>query len=114
MAACANEERLDRRLAAVAFVDVVGYSILMARDETRTHRQWMKILDEIIRPSLARFYGKLIKSTGDGVLVEFVSAFDAVAWAQEVQRAVADASQASDPALALRIAVHIGEIIATD
>jgi adenylate cyclase len=116
MAACANEEspRLDRRLAAVAFVDVVGYSILMARDETRTHQQWMKILDEIIRPSLAKRYGKLIKSTGDGVLVEFISAFDAVAWALEVQRGVTTVGTAPEPGLALRIAVHIGEIIATD
>src|SRR6478736_5258954 len=109
MAACANEEspRLDRRLAAVAFVDVVGYSILMARDETRTHQQWMKILDEIIRPSLAKRYGKLIKSTGDGVLVEFVSAFDAIAWAQEVQHAAIEANTDANPTLALRIAVHI-------
>src|SRR5690349_12140572 len=118
MAASANEEssRLDRRLAAFAFVDVVGYSILMARDETRTHQQWMTILDDIIRPNLAKFYGKLIKSTGDGVLVEFVSAFDAVAWAQQVQHTVTapGAAPAADQPLALRIAVHIGEIIATD
>ena len=47
-----NAPRVDRRLAAIAFIDIVGYSILMARDETRTHQRWMAILDTIIQ------YGK--------------------------------------------------------
>src|SRR6187402_465285 len=68
--------RFDRRLAAVAFVDIAGYSILMARDETRTHQRWMAILDGIIRPETARHRGKIVKSTGDGILAEFPSAFD--------------------------------------
>src|SRR5882762_4592602 len=75
--------RMDRRLAAIAFVDIVGYSILMARDETRTHQRWMSILDNIIRPQTERHRGKVVKSTGDGILAEFPSAFDAVEWAGE-------------------------------
>jgi adenylate cyclase len=110
-----NAPRMDRRLAAIAFVDIVGYSILMARDETRTHQRWMAILDKIIRPQAVRHRGKVVKSTGDGVLAEFPSAFDAVEWAQEVQRAV-QAQGADDPVppIALRIAVHVGDIITTE
>src|SRR5947209_18436482 len=73
-----NAPRVDRRLAAIAFIDIVGYSILMARDETRTHQRWMAILDTIIRPQTLRHRGKVVKSTGDGILAEFPSAFDAV------------------------------------
>src|SRR5689334_15587540 len=80
--------RFDRRLAAIAFIDIAGYSFLMARDETRTHQRWMAILDGIIRPQTARHRGKIVKSTGDGVLAEFPSAFDAVEWAQNVQHAL--------------------------
>src|SRR5262249_45222647 len=77
-----------RRLAAVAFVDIVGYTILMASDETRTHQRWMMILNEVISPQAEKCRGTLVKSTGDGVLVEFPSAHDAVEWAREVQRQV--------------------------
>jgi class 3 adenylate cyclase len=57
-----------RRLAAVAFVDIVGYTILMAEDEAGTHRHWMGVLNEVLRPQALRFRGKVVKSTGDGVL----------------------------------------------
>ncbi len=107
--------RMDRRLAAIAFVDIVGYSILMARDETRTHQRWMDILDNIIRPQTERHRGKVVKSTGDGILAEFPSAFDAVEWALDVQRAVqARATDDALPSIALRIAVHVGDIITTE
>jgi adenylate cyclase len=107
--------RVSRRLAAIAFVDIVGYSILMASDETRTHRRWMEILNQIIRPRAGQHGGRIVKSTGDGVLAEFPSAFDAVEWARHVQRAVhAPSDDASAPMLALRIAVHLGDVIATD
>src|SRR6266568_1034628 len=110
-----NGPGIGRRLAAIAFVDIVGYSILMARDETRTHQRWMAILDKIIRPQAAGHHGKVVKSTGDGVLAEFPSAFDAVQWAHDVQRAV-QAQGADDPVppIALRIAVHVGDIITTE
>jgi class 3 adenylate cyclase len=98
--------RMDRRLAAIAFIDIVGYSILMGRDETRTHQRWMAILDQIIHPQTVRHRGKVVKSTGDGVLAEFPSAFDAVQWALDVQQAM-QALPAGDlqPSIALRIAV---------
>lgn len=107
--------RMERRLAAVAFVDIVGYSILMGRDETRTHRHWMGILNDVIRPRTATHRGKVVKSTGDGVLAEFPSAFDAVQWALEVQQAVQEERIGNPlPPIALRIAVHIGDVITTD
>jgi adenylate cyclase len=107
--------RMDRRLAAIAFIDIVGYSILMGRDETRTHQRWMAILDQIIHPRTTRHRGKVVKSTGDGVLAEFPSAFDAVQWALDVQQAM-QALRADDPLLpiTLRIAVHVGDIITTE
>jgi adenylate cyclase len=106
---------MDRRLAAIAFADIVGYSILMARDETRTHQRWMAIFDNILHPQAALHRGRIVKSTGDGVLAEFPSAFDAVQWAADVQRAV-QVQDAGDglPPIALRIAVHVGDIITAD
>lgn len=108
--------RPGRRLAAIAFVDIVGYSILMAREETRTHRDWMAVLDNVIRPKTREHVGTLVKSTGDGVLVEFPSALDAVEWAQDVQRSTAaNSSDADGPSsIVLRIAVHLGDVITTE
>jgi adenylate cyclase len=108
--------REDRRLAAIAFVDIVGYSILMAEQEARTHERWMALLNSVLRPLAARHRGTIVKSTGDGVLVEFSSALHAVEWARAVQRgaamAGADAPDGS-PAIALRVAIHLGDVIAT-
>jgi adenylate cyclase len=107
--------RLNRRLAAIAFLDIVGYTILMASDETATHRSWMAVLDDIVRPQTERHAGIIVKSTGDGVLVEFQSALSAVEWARDVQSAL-NTTAAANPAISivLRIAVHLGEIIATE
>jgi adenylate cyclase len=108
---------VKRRLAAIAFADVVGYSILMARDETRTHAQWMSMLADIVRPQVERHHGTIVKLIGDGVLVEFPSAFDAVDWARNVQHSVVSAGRdqsAANPAIVLRVAVHVGDIIDQD
>jgi adenylate cyclase len=105
-----------RRLAAIAFADIVGYSILMAEDEARTHRRWMALLGDVIRPGAQRHRGRVVKSTGDGVLAEFPSALDVVEWAREVQEAVHRAEVAEGTGLhpiALRIAVHIGDVMTT-
>ncbi|HJU18445.1 MAG TPA: adenylate/guanylate cyclase domain-containing protein [Stellaceae bacterium] len=110
------ERDSPRRLAAIAFADVVGYSILMAEDEARTHRRWMALLNEVVRPGAEGHRGRLVKSTGDGVLAEFPSALDAVEWAREVQEAVHRAGLAEGAEqrpLALRISVHIGDVMTT-
>src|SRR5258708_4577452 len=108
--------RVVRRLAAVAFVDIVGYSILMAQDETGTHQRWMTMLEEIIRPKAIAHRGKVVKSTGDGILAEFPSALDAVEWARSVQRLLHSRSTEGplSPPMALRIAIHLGDLITTD
>ena len=111
-----RDEFANRRLAAVAFVDIVGYTILMANDETRTHRRWMRILSEVISPQAERFHGTVVKSTGDGVLVEFPSAHDAVEWARQVQRQVVPKQIEHDhesATITLRVAVHLGDVMTT-
>jgi adenylate cyclase len=111
------EVRISRRLAAVAFVDVVGYTALMASDESHTHRRWMKILNEVIRPRIPQYRGRLVKLTGDGVLAEFSSALDAVEWAQDIQRLVPSAQierTGHPPSIVLRIAINLGDIIVTE
>ena len=110
-------KRGSRRLAGIAFADVVGYSILMATDERRTHARWMWTLDEIVRPQAARHGGTVIKLTGDGVLAEFPSALDAAEWAQDVQRGCAAAQHEGNglaEPIALRIAVHVGDVLTGD
>jgi adenylate cyclase len=108
-----SELRQDRRLVAVAFVDIVGYSVLMAEDESRTHDRWMRVLAEIIRPASHRHRGRIVKSTGDGVLSEFPSALDAVEWAREVQRLLRKEQQDARP-ITLRISVHLGDVYTVD
>lgn len=106
-----------RRLVAIAFADIVSYSALMAEDEDRTHARWMAIRRQIIEPRLLMHRGHLIKSTGDGVLVEFTSVLDAVAWSREVQssmRANDAVPETGRPPLALRIAVHLCDVIDED
>jgi adenylate cyclase len=104
-----------RRLAAIAFVDIAGYSVLMAEDETATHARWMSLLNGVLRPQAALYRGKIVKSTGDGVLAEFPSALDAVEWARGVQRAVPlfGVPDEGVPAITLRVAVHIGDVMTT-
>jgi adenylate cyclase len=102
----------QRRLAAVAFIDIVGYSILMSEDGARTHARWMALLDDVVRPFTTEHRGRFVKSTGDGELAEFPCAFDAVEWARAVQRAAAEAAEGADgPVIALRIAVHLGDVV---
>jgi adenylate cyclase len=110
-----------RRLAAVAFADIAGYSVLMADDEAGTHQRWMRLLEEVLRPEALRHRGRIVKSTGDGVLAEFPSALDAVEWSTAVQRSVGlptglsePPSEGSSPRIAFRIAVHIGDVISTE
>lgn len=104
-----------RRLAAIAFIDVVGYSALMSRDEDRTHARWQALRREVIEPRLEAHRGSLVKSTGDGVLVEFSSVLNAVGWSRDVQAAAREAGEAaageSLPQLELRIAVHLCDVI---
>ena len=68
-----TEQRVQRRLAAILAADVVGYSALMQRAEEATYAEFERLKRELIEPSLSRHEGRLIKTTGDGALVEFAS-----------------------------------------
>ena len=78
--------RVERRLAAVLAADVAGYSRLMSADEVGTHAALKSHRLELVDPAIAEHKGRIVKTTGDGMLVEFASIVEAVAGAVEVQR----------------------------
>ena len=79
-----------RRLTAIVAADVVGYSRLMGADEEGTHERFKAHLVELIDPKIGEHHGRIVKTTGDGMLVEFPSVVDAVRCAVEVQRGMAE------------------------
>jgi TolB-like protein/class 3 adenylate cyclase/Flp pilus assembly protein TadD len=104
---------MERRLAAIVAADVVGYSRLMGADETGTLRALRAHRRELIDPAIAAHRGRIVKTTGDGLLAEFPSAVEAVACAIEVQRGVAtrNTGVASEQQLIFRIGINVGDII---
>lgn len=83
----AEQERVQRRLAAILAADVVGYSRLMHDDEEATHRRFTALVEDAIKPAIAEHGGRIVKSTGDGFLAEFPSAVEAVRAAKQFQPA---------------------------
>lgn len=106
-------EREQRKLAAIVAVDVVGYSRLMGRDESGTVARLRKIRGEQMGPILARHGGRIVKLTGDGAILEFSSAVEAVSAAIEFQQAMAAANLRTPPdeCLVYRIGIHLGDLI---
>jgi adenylate cyclase len=86
--------RVERRLAAILAADVAGYSRLMGIDEEGTLAALKTLRRELIDPKIAEHRGRIVKTTGDGALVEFASAVDAVRCAMEIQRALAERNAA--------------------
>ena len=109
-------ERVERRLAAVLAADVAGYSRLMGLDEERTLANLKSFRKTLVDPSIAAHRGRIVKTTGDGMLVEFASAVDAARCAMEVQRAMAgqNADVPLDVRIEFRIGIHVGDIIIDD
>ena len=105
--------REQRKLAAIVAADVVGYSRLMGRDESGTLARLRKNRSEHFDPVLTKYGGRLVKLTGDGALVEFASAVDALSAAIEFQQAMAEANgdQPADTALVFRMGLHLGDLI---
>ena len=103
----------NRRLAAILVADVVGFSRHTERDDAGTLAHLRAIRAEVIDPAIADLGGRLVKSTGDGVLVEFASADAALRCAIRVQRALAERNQgaAADLRIDLRIGVNLGDVI---
>jgi len=107
------EERVQRRLAAIMATDVVGYSRLMGADDTGTLAALKELREELIDPTIAEYQGRIVKLMGDGALVEFASAVDAVECAVIIQRNMADrtAHQGESERILFRIGINIGDII---
>lgn len=109
-------ERVERRLAAVLAADVAGYSRLMGADEEGTLGRLKAVRKNFVDPAIASYRGRIVKTTGDGMLVEFASAVDAARCSIEVQRAMAaqNADVPQDVRIELRIGIHVGDIIIDD
>jgi adenylate cyclase len=100
--------RVERRLAAVLAADVAGYSRLMGADEVGTLAALRVIRCDVVDPAIREYKGRIVKTTGDGMLVEFASAVDAVTCAMSVQTKMADDATSK---IAFRIGINIGDII---
>ena len=107
------EQRVERRLAAVLAADVAGYSRLMGADEEGTLARLNAHRTEFLEPTIAEYHGRVVKRTGDGVLVEFGSAVDAARCAIKVQQGMRqrNADVPPDQRIEIRVGVHIGDII---
>jgi adenylate cyclase len=104
---------MERRLTAILAADVVGYSRLMGADETGTLTALKTLQTDFIEGRIAEHQGRIVKLTGDGMLVEFPSVVSAVACAAEVQRGVRDrnANVPEDRRIEFRIGVNLGDVI---
>jgi class 3 adenylate cyclase/pimeloyl-ACP methyl ester carboxylesterase len=104
---------VERRLAAILAADVAGYSRLMGADEEGTHAQLKGHRQTLVDPKIEEHRGRIVKSTGDGVLVEFASVVDAVRCAVEVQRGMSErnAKVSVDKRIEFRVGINLGDII---
>src|SRR6266446_4819925 len=108
-----SEERVERRLAAILAADVAGYSRLMGVDEEGTLAALKAIRRDLLDLKIKEHRGRIVKTTGDGMLVEFASVVDAVRCAVEVQRGMAERNTGvpQNKRIELRIGIHVGDII---
>jgi class 3 adenylate cyclase len=110
------EERVNRRLAAILCADVVGYSRLMGVDEEGTLADLKAHRRELIDPMLAQHQGRIVKTTGDGLLIEFASVIDAVRCAVVIQQGMEDRNASVDQSrrIRFRVGINLGDIIIED
>jgi adenylate cyclase len=103
-----------RRLAAILAADVAGYSRLMGANEEGTLNRLKAHRRQLVDPKIREHHGRIVKTTGDGMLVEFASVVDAVRCAVEIQRAMVDrnAEEHEEKRIAFRIGVNLGDVIA--
>jgi adenylate cyclase len=109
-------ERVDRRLAAILAADIAGYSRLMGVDEEGTLRQLKAHRKELIDPKITEHRGRVVKITGDGMLVEFVSVVDAVRCAVDIQRSMIErnAKVPTESRIEFRVGINVGDIISDE
>src|SRR3974377_1274109 len=110
------ESRVERRLAAILAADVAGYSRLMGIDEEGTLLQVKTHRKELVDPKITEYRGRIVKTTGDGMLVEFVSVVDAVRCAVDIQRNMIEgnAEVPTETRIQFRIGINLGDIIIDD
>src|SRR2546421_6299236 len=106
-------ERAERRLAAILAADIAGYGRLMGADEEGTLARLKAHRRELIDPKIAEHRGRIVKTTGDGMLVEFASPVEAVRCASEIQKAMRDreSSLPEDQRIEIRVGINLGDVI---
>ena len=112
----AGRGRVERRLAAILAADVAGYSRLIEADEEGTLRRLKALRAEVVDPKIADHKGRIVKTTGDGLLVEFASVIDAFRCAAEVQAGMAQSNAPMPPnrLIEFRIGIHQGDFVVED
>ena len=110
------EQAVQRKLAAILAADIAGYSRLVGLDEEGTLARLKSLRRELIDPTVAEHRGRIVKTTGDGMLVEFASVVDAVRCAVAVQRATAarEASQLPERRIEFRVGINLGDVVVQD
>jgi adenylate cyclase len=106
-----TKQQITRRLAAILAADIAGYSKMMGADETGTVATLRQIWSQTFNPAVAARHGRVVKMMGDGALVEFGSAVDAVECAVAVQRAMSELNLAAERPVKFRIGINLGDII---
>src|SRR6266550_3849609 len=108
--------RMARHLRAVLFVDVVESVRLIQLDQDGTIQRWRNYMSDVTRDELPRRGGRMVKALGDGMLVEFESAIDAVECALSMQARIEQSEQASPPdrRIRLRMGIHLADVIVDD
>ena len=108
-----TEERVERRLTAILAADVAGYSRLMGVDEEGTLAALKKVRREVVDPKIAEHRGRIVQTSGDGLLVEFASVVDAMRCAVEMQREMArrNADVPEERRIEFRIGINLGDIM---
>jgi formylglycine-generating enzyme required for sulfatase activity/class 3 adenylate cyclase len=111
-----SDKKTSRRLAAILAGDIAGYSRLMGIDEEGTHQQFKLHRKQLVDPKIREHRGRIVKNTGDGFLVEFSSAMDAVRCAVEIQRRMAERNVAVrlEKRIEFRVGINVGDIIIED
>jgi TolB-like protein/class 3 adenylate cyclase len=111
-----SDEQVERKLAAILAADIAGYSRLMVTDEEGTLARLKEIRKAVFDPKIAAHRGRIVKTTGDGLLAEFASALAAMRCALEVQRGMAAQNGATPEGrrIAFRVGIHVGDIIVDD
>jgi adenylate cyclase len=102
-----------RKIAAILVADVVGYSRLASADEDRTLSRLRGLRSDLVDPAIAAHHGRVVKRTGDGILIEFRSVVDAVRCAVEVQSGMVERNAGVPPErrIEFRIGIHLGDVV---